>query len=212
MARIDYYEVLGVRRDASDDEIKKAYRKLVFQYHPDRNPDDAEAETKIREVNAAYAVLGDQDARQSYERLRWGHEPLDTGPDLDVVLATMLGKLEDEGRKEIFALFIKEVGRIKTELSLIRERTVAVQGYDTFRDDIVLARGSEILEEFITIDMDQRKDRLLDVAVQMMKSQRVINPTDERQAQELRARFDERIREGRLHGLAAALELFYQRR
>jgi molecular chaperone DnaJ len=124
----------------------------------------------------------------------------------------MFGKLEDEGRKEFFAIWIKEVGRIKTELAVIRERTVAVQGYDTFRDDIVLARGREILEEFITADMEQRKERLLDVAVQMMKSQRVIDPTDERQAQELRARFDERIRAGRLHGLAAALELFYQRR
>jgi molecular chaperone DnaJ len=210
--RIDYYEVLGVPRDASDDEIKKAYRKLVFQYHPDRNPDNAEAEAKIREVNAAYAVLGDQDARRSYERLRWGAEPQDTGPDLDVVLATMFGKLEDEGRKEIFALWIKEVGRIKAELAVIRDRTVAVQGYDTFRDDIVLARGQEILEEFITAEMEQRKERLLDVAVQMMKSQRVIDATDERQAQELRALFDERIRAGRVNGLAAALELFYQRR
>lgn len=210
--RIDYYEVLGVRRDASDEEIKRAYRKLVFQYHPDRNPDNAEAEVKIRELNAAYAVLGDQDARKSYERLRWGAEPQDTGPDLDVVLASMFGKLEDEGRKEIFALWIKEVGRIKVELAIIRERTVAVQGYDTFRDDIVLTRGREILEEFITAEMDQRKDRLLDVAMQMMKSQRVIDATDERQAQELRARFDERLRAGRLNGLAAALELFYQRR
>ncbi|MEX5215125.1 MAG: DnaJ domain-containing protein [Nitrospiraceae bacterium] len=210
--RIDYYEVLGVRRDASDEEIKRAYRKLVFQYHPDRNPDNAEAEVKIREVNAAYAVLGDQDTRKSYERLRWGAEPQDTGQDLDVVLSSMFGKLEDEGRKEIFAIWIKEIGRIKAELAIIRERTVAVQGYDTFRDDIVLARGREILEEFITAEMDQRKDRLLDVAVQMMKSQRVIDATDERQAQELRARFDERLRAGRLNGLAAALELFYQRR
>ena len=107
---------------------------------------------------------------------------------------------------------VTAIGRIKAELAVIRERTVAVQGYDTFRDDIVLTRGREILEEFITADMEQRKERLLDVAVQMMKSQRVIDPTDERQAQELRARFDDRIRAGRLHGLAAALELFYQRR
>ena len=62
MPRVDFYRVLGVSRDASDDDIKKAYRKLVFQHHPDRNPDSTEAEEKIREINAAYEVVGDAES------------------------------------------------------------------------------------------------------------------------------------------------------
>ena len=72
MARVDFYRVLGVSRDASDDAIKKAYRKLVFQHHPDLNPDSTHAEPKIREINAAYEVVGDPEKRRSYDRLNWG--------------------------------------------------------------------------------------------------------------------------------------------
>ncbi|WP_462326868.1 molecular chaperone DnaJ [Desulfobaculum sp.] len=71
MSQRDYYEVLGVSRDAGEDEIKKAYRKLAFQYHPDRNPDDAEAETKFKEAAEAYEVLKDADKRATYDR--FGH-------------------------------------------------------------------------------------------------------------------------------------------
>ncbi|MBH0189727.1 MAG: DnaJ domain-containing protein, partial [Nitrospira sp.] len=71
MARMDYYRVLGVSREASEEEIKKAYRALVFEHHPDRNPDSADAESKIREINAAYEIVGDAENRRSYDRLFW---------------------------------------------------------------------------------------------------------------------------------------------
>src|SRR5947208_2266526 len=64
----DYYEVLGVKRDASEDEIKKAYRKLARQYHPDRNPGDKQAEANFKEVQEAYDVLSDKPRRERYDR------------------------------------------------------------------------------------------------------------------------------------------------
>jgi molecular chaperone DnaJ len=64
----DYYEVLGVQKNATKDEIKKAYRKLAIQYHPDRNPGDKEAEAKFKEATEAYEVLGDDQKRQTYDQ------------------------------------------------------------------------------------------------------------------------------------------------
>jgi curved DNA-binding protein len=82
----DYYKVLGVDRDADEQEIKRAYRKLALKYHPDKNPDDDSAEERFKEINEAYEVLGDPDKRAKYDRL--GHsyrqwERAGAGSDFD---------------------------------------------------------------------------------------------------------------------------------
>jgi molecular chaperone DnaJ len=77
VSKRDYYEVLGVSRDAGPDELKKAYRRLALQFHPDRNPGDAQAEDRFKEASEAYAVLSDADKRRQYDR--FGFEGVGTG-------------------------------------------------------------------------------------------------------------------------------------
>lgn len=94
----DYYDVLGVSRTATDEELKKAYRKLAKQYHPDLNPGDKEAEAKFKEVNEAYAVLSDPEKRRNYDQ--FGHAGADgqgfggfdaRGFDFDLDLEDLFG-------------------------------------------------------------------------------------------------------------------------
>lgn len=75
MSKRDYYEVLGVQKNSSEDDLKKAFRRLAMKYHPDRNPDDAEAEAKFKEAKEAYEVLCDQNKRAAYDQ--FGHAGVD---------------------------------------------------------------------------------------------------------------------------------------
>jgi len=77
MAKRDYYEVLGVQRDASDADLKAAFRKLAMQCHPDRNPGDKDSERRFKEINEAYEILKDPDKRAAYDR--FGHAAFEAG-------------------------------------------------------------------------------------------------------------------------------------
>jgi len=77
MAKKDYYDLLGVSKDADGAVIKKAYRKLAIKFHPDKNPDDAAAEAKFKEIGEAYEVLSSEDKRAAYDR--YGHAAFEGG-------------------------------------------------------------------------------------------------------------------------------------
>src|SRR3990170_8337715 len=77
MAKKDYYDILGVRRDADDKQLKKVYRKLARKYHPDLNPNNKEAEQRFKEINEAYEVLSDPTKKKQYDA--YGHAAFEAG-------------------------------------------------------------------------------------------------------------------------------------
>lgn len=97
MSKRDYYEVLGVSKDATEDEIKKAYRKRAMKFHPDRNSDDPDAEQKFKEASEAYEVLRDDETRRRYDQ--FGHQGVNGG------FGRGGGGFEDVGFEDIFSRF-----------------------------------------------------------------------------------------------------------
>jgi curved DNA-binding protein len=104
MASKDYYNILGVGKNASDEEIKKAYRKLAMKYHPDRNPNKKEAEERFKEINEAYAVLSDKEKRKQYDSFgaegfqqRFTQEDIFRGFNMEEILSNLFG---GRGRRE----------------------------------------------------------------------------------------------------------------
>ena len=104
MASRDYYDILGVGKNASDEELKRAYRKLAMKYHPDKNPNKKEAEERFKEINEAYAVLSDKEKRKQYDTFgkegfqqRFTQEDIFRGFDFDEILSGLFG---GRGRRE----------------------------------------------------------------------------------------------------------------
>ena len=104
MAAKDYYGILGVNKKATDEEIKRAYRKMAMKYHPDRNPNKKEAEERFKEINEAYAVLSDKEKRKQYDtfgaegfRQRFTQEDIFRGFDFDEIPSGLFG---GRGRRE----------------------------------------------------------------------------------------------------------------
>lgn len=106
MSKADYYEVLGVSRDASEADLKTAYRKLAMQFHPDRNPGDAVAEERFKEASEAYGVLSDADKRAAYDRYGhastssgFGGSPFADAVDLGDIFGDLFGEMFGGGQR-----------------------------------------------------------------------------------------------------------------
>ncbi|RMH34650.1 MAG: hypothetical protein D6690_10375 [Nitrospirae bacterium] len=107
---------------------------------------------------------------------------------------------------------MKNVSKIKQELAVIRQRVVELQGYDSFRHEIVMARGEEAIQDLISTEMARKRQHLVDVALQMMLAQGVAPSNNETQVQVLRAQLDRVYERGWVQGYVHACELFYARR
>ncbi|HEX2607306.1 MAG TPA: molecular chaperone DnaJ [Flavisolibacter sp.] len=124
MAKRDYYEILGVTKTASADEIKKSYRKVAMQFHPDRNPGDKAAEEKFKEAAEAYEILSDQDRRAQYDR--YGHAGVSNngrgGPGGNMNMEDIFSQFGDIFGEDIFGSFFGGGGGARTASGQRRAR------------------------------------------------------------------------------------------
>jgi molecular chaperone DnaJ len=130
--KIDYYKILGVTKQSTEEEIKKAYRKLALKYHPDKNPDNKEAESKFKEISEAYEVLGDSEKRKKYDSYgfdfnkRMNYDDIFSGfghgPSMDDLFGDLFG---NNNRRSQYNPNIKPKGKnLRIQLGLTTEEII----------------------------------------------------------------------------------------
>ena len=119
MAKRDYYDVLGVIKSASPDELKSAYRKLAVKYHPDKNPGDKSAEDKFKEASEAYGILSDKSKKENYDN--FGHAAFENGGGGKVVLVDLVVLVEQISQifLRIFLETLAEADDLQEEVQII---------------------------------------------------------------------------------------------
>ncbi len=137
MAKRDYYETLGLAKNASEEEIKKAYRKMAMKFHPDRNPDDKSAEEKFKEAKEAYEMLSDTDKRAAYDR--YGHAGVDPnmgagaggfgGGGFADAFGDIFGDIFGGGRQQRGGAQVYRGADLRYSMEITLEQ--AAKGYDT---------------------------------------------------------------------------------
>ena len=136
MAQRDYYEVLGVKKGASIEEIKRAYRKLAVKYHPDKNPGDKQAEDRFKEINEAYAVLSDPQKKEQFDRFgsnnfhqRFSQEDIFRGFDVGDIF-----KDQGFGTEDIFSRIFGDAMRRHRGGRMVKGEDFSMDVNVTFRD------------------------------------------------------------------------------
>ena len=123
MAKRDYYDVLGVNKSASPEELKSAYRKLAVKYHPDKNPGDKNAEDKFKEASEAYGVLSDKSKKENYDN--FGHAAFENGGGGKEVLVVLVDLVEQISQifLKIFLVTLEVVEEAQGEETIIEDLT-----------------------------------------------------------------------------------------
>ncbi len=138
MAKRDYYDVLGVRKNASPEELKSAYRKLAVKYHPDKNPNDKTAEEKFKEASEAYGVLSDKSKKENYDN--FGHAAFENGGGGQGGFSVMqLSRMEEVVKVVSVVLVVLVVPIFQISLKIFLEILVKVQHLT----DVVIAVVTE---------------------------------------------------------------------
>jgi molecular chaperone DnaJ len=161
----DYYELLGVARDASEADLKKAFRQLALKYHPDRNPEDEEAEEKFKEINEAYSVLSDSEKRSNYDRFGTA-EGVGIGTGFGP-FAGGFGDIFEDIFGDFFGTFTGQRRarptkgndlRYDIDITLMdaafgRERVIEVPKWEIITDPCKACKGQERVRRFKTINV-----------------------------------------------------------